>query len=108
MRMGKKPKPPIFEIFPHFDTGGKEFIVKHLDCFTVEMLWNELISVVIPKLVEEAKEDDQVDSLMYKLLQDYTSKPPSYSSVLRLVHIMGFNYSTMRKSYMVDGHKHPA
>mmetsp|Transcript_27620 Transcript_27620/g.59008 ORF Transcript_27620/g.59008 Transcript_27620/m.59008 type:complete len:743 (+) Transcript_27620:485-2713(+) len=108
VRMGKKPTPALFELFPQLEARVREFIMKHLDCFAVEMLRGELITVMIPKLMEEMNADGDSESLGYKLLVNYTDKPPSYSSVLRWVHIMGFTHSTKRKSYMVDGHEHKA
>ena len=69
------------------------------------MLCGELINVMIPKLVEEAKADDECETLGYDLLFDYTNHPPAYSTVLQWVRIMGYKHSTKRKSYMVDGHE---
>ena len=79
--MGKKPKPALFEIF-HLEARMKEFVMEHLDCFTVEMLRSELISSMIPKFVEEVEEDGETNSVAYHLLQNYADQPPSYSSVL--------------------------
>lgn len=106
VRMGKKPKPPIFELYPHLEATVGEFVIKHLDFFTVEMLRSELVTEMIPKLVKECEDAKEEDSLGYKLLQTYMDKAPSYSTILRWVHIMGYNYSTKSKSYMVDGHEH--
>ena len=40
------------------------------------------------------------------LLSHYTIKPPSYTTVLRWVHYLGFKQDKMKKSYYVDGHEH--
>ena len=83
--------------------------MKHLDWFCVEMIRNELITNMIPNLMKEVEEDNETDSVVYELLKDYVIQPPSYSSVLRWLHTMGFtSYSNKRQSYMVDGHEHPA
>ena len=70
------------------------------------MLRGELINVMIQKLVEEAKADDECETIGYDLLFDYKNYPPAYSTVLQWVHIMGYKHSTKRKSYMVDGNRH--
>ncbi|KAL7525012.1 hypothetical protein ACHAXR_003180, partial [Thalassiosira sp. AJA248-18] len=106
VRMGKKPKPALFEVFPTLEAAVNEFIMLHLDCFTVEMLRGELITNMIPKFMKEVEEDGEIDSVAYHLLENYTEHPPSISSILCWVHTLGFSYSTKRKSYMVDGHEH--
>ena len=46
------------------------------------------------------------DSEEYKLLQHYTTKPLSYSTVLRWMHHLGYHRGRHQKSYFVDGHEH--
>ena len=66
--------------------------MQHLDWFCVEMLRDELIKNMIPNLMKEVEKDDETDTVAYELLQDYVIQPPTYSSVLRLLHTMGFTY----------------
>ena len=66
VRMGKKPIPALFELFPQLEARVREFIMKHLDCFAVEMLRGELINVMIPKLMEEINVDGDSESLGHK------------------------------------------
>ena len=73
--MGKKPKPPLFEVFPTLEAEVNEFIMNHLDCFTVEMLRGELTTKMIPKLVEEVEKDGEKDTVAYHLLENYTENP---------------------------------
>ena len=73
---------PLFELFPQLEARCREFVMNHLDCFSVEMLRSELITEMIPKLMDEAQADGDSKSLGYKLLANYTDHPPSYSSVL--------------------------
>ena len=61
---------------------------------------------MIPKLVEEAKADDECETLGYDLWFDYTNHPPAYITVMRWVHIIGYKHSNKKKSYMVDSHEH--
>ena len=49
---GKLPKPPLFETFPCLEVETKEYVVSHL-VFTVKMLRNELVTGMIPWLVQE-------------------------------------------------------
>ena len=63
------------------------------------------MTVMIPMLVQEATTNNETETLGYKLLKTYTG-PPSYSTILRWMHILKFTYCTKRKSYMVDGHEH--
>ena len=107
VRMGKKPKPVLFEVFPNLEARVQEFVMNHLDCFCVEMLREVLIKNMIPDLIKELELDDETDTVAYELLRDYVIRPPTYNSVLRWLHTMGFTYSTKQKSYMVDGHEHP-
>ena len=74
VRMGKKPKPPIFELYPHLEATVGEFVIKHLDFFTVEMLRSELVTEMIPKLVKECEDAKEEDSLGYKVMQTYMDK----------------------------------
>ena len=106
VRNGKKPKPPIFEMFPHLEAVVSKYILKNLDCFTIEMLRNYLFTEVVPKLVKDSEDRCEQESLGYKLLVGYIDKTPSYSTVLRWVHNLNFKYKTKSKSYMVDGHEH--
>ena len=106
---GKKPIPPLFDFFPEAKAMVKEYALKKLDCFGVEMMRDELITSIIPGLLEQAHNDNvDPDSLHYNILLNYQAKKPSYSTVWRWVRYLGFNYSTRRKSYYLDGHEHPA
>jgi len=79
-----RPKPLLFEYFPTSSDNCKEYILNHLDHFSVEMLRNELITKTIPKLMKgEEKERPRTDTLEYQLLKQYETKPPSYSNVRR-------------------------
>jgi hypothetical protein len=44
----------------------------------------------------------------YNILCHYTSKPPSYVTVLCWVHCLGCKQENFKKSYYVDGHKYPS
>ena len=50
MRMGKKAKPVLFEVFPNIEARVQEFVMEHLDWFCVEMIRDELIFVPHPLL----------------------------------------------------------
>ena len=70
---------------------------------------NEIITKIIPELVRESEEDVGgilEDSDKHILLSYYTIMPPSYTTVLRWVHYLGFKQDKMKKSYYVDGHEH--
>ncbi len=84
-----------------------EFIYSHLDHLIVEMLQNELITNIIPGLKKKA-EDEQVpvNSSKCILLSRFSTQPPSYSTVLRWLHSLGFTHDKFKKSYYVDGHEH--
>jgi len=107
VRMGKKPKPPIFELFSEIELEVKTFIKDHLDCFTIEMLRCEL-SEILPKHLEKLLKTDGDDSVSIgrTMLETFINKPPCYSTVLRWVHSLNYSYDTKAKSYMVDGHEH--
>ena len=102
-----KPKPPIFDLFPEAAAMTCEFVYNHLDHFTVEMLRNELITNIIPGLKKKAEDDMvPVDSSEVILLSRLSSQPPSWSTVLRWLHSLGFTHDHFKKSYYVDGHEH--
>jgi hypothetical protein len=44
----------------------------------------------------------------YNLLCHYMAKPPSYMTVLRWVHYLGFKQDSFKKSYYIDGHENPS
>ena len=92
VRMGQKRTTPLFNIFPQLEARVREFITKHLDYFVVEILRGELINVIIPKLVQEAKADYEFETLGCDLFFDYTNHLPSYSTVLIWLHIMGYKH----------------
>ena len=69
---GKPPKPPLFELFPSLKVEIKECIISCLDIFTVEMLRNELVTVMIPSLVQKVMTNNETETLGYKLLMTYT------------------------------------
>jgi hypothetical protein len=104
---GIKPKPPFFEYFPNAMADASTFILDHLDHFSVEMLRGEIISKIIPALAKEC-EDDGIpeDSTECTLLSQFEMRPPSYTTVLRWVHYLGFSQDKLKKSYYVDGHEH--
>jgi len=104
---GLKPKPPIFDVFPEAAAMTSEFVYNHLDHITVEMLRNELITHILPGLKKKA-EDEQVpvDSSEFMLLSRLSTQLPSYSTVLRWLHSLGFSHDKLKKSYYVDGHEH--
>ena len=43
----KKPFPPLFDFFPEAKAMVKEYALKQLDCFGVEMMRDELINAII-------------------------------------------------------------
>ena len=45
VRMGEKPKPVLFEVFPNLEAQVQEFVMNKLDCFCVEMLRDVLIKI---------------------------------------------------------------
>jgi hypothetical protein len=99
----------LFEYFPQAAADASSFILGHLDHFSVEMLRNEIITNIIPGHVRESEQDGGgilEDSEEHILLSHYTIKPPSYTTVLRWVHYLGFKQDKMKKSYYVDGHEH--
>ena len=88
---GLKPKPMLFEYFPRSAADSNAFILQHLDHFAVEMLRSEIISQIIPGLVKEVEKDgSNIETLEYQLLKRYEIKPPSYTTVRRWVHYLGF------------------
>ena len=40
------------------------------------------------------------------MLSCLSTQPPSYSTVLRWLHYLGYTHDKMKKSYYVDGHEH--
>jgi hypothetical protein len=104
---GMKPKPRIFEVFPEAEAMISDFVLSHLDHFSVAMLRNELITIIIPGLKQKAEDESvPVDSEEYLLLSHLSTQPPSYSTVLRWLHYLGYTHDKLRKSYYVDGHEH--
>ncbi len=79
------PKPALFEYFPQAARGASLLILDHLNHFIVEMLCGELINKIIPSLKVEVQESAVAATANmegYNLLCNYTSKPPSYMTVL--------------------------
>jgi hypothetical protein len=71
------------------------------------MLRGQLISKIIPALTKECKDDSiPEDSPECTLLSQFEISPPSYTTVLRWVHYLGFSQDKLKKSYYVDGHEH--
>jgi hypothetical protein len=64
-----------------------DFVLSHLDHFTVDMLRNEFITMIIPGLKQKAEDESvPVDTEEYLLLSHLLMQPPSYSTVLRWLH----------------------
>ena len=104
---GMKPKPRIFEVFPEAEAMISDVVLSHLDHFSVAMLRNELITIIIPGLKQKAEDESvPVDSEEYLLLSHLSAQPPSYSTVLRWLHYLGYTHDKLKKSYYVDGHEH--
>ena len=97
---GIKPKPPLFEYFPKAAVDVTTFVLDHLDHFAVEMLCNEFITTIIPALkaeVENSGGSMNRDHSDYNLLCHYSNNPPSYMTVLRWVHYLGFKQDKFKK-----------
>jgi hypothetical protein len=94
---GMKPKPPIFDAFLEAAAMISEFIYSHLNHLTVEMLWNELITNIIPGLTKKA-EDEQVpvNSSKFILLPRLSTQPPSWSTVLRWLYSLGVTHHKIK------------
>jgi len=61
-----KPKPRIFEVFPEAEAMISDFVLSHLDHFSVAILRNELITTIIPGLKQKAEDESiPVDSEEY-------------------------------------------
>jgi hypothetical protein len=106
---GIKPKPPLFEYFPKAAVDATTFVLDHLDHFAVEMLHNEFITTIIPALkaeVENSGGNMNRDHPDYNLLCHYSNNPPSYMTVLRWVHYLGFKQNKFKKWFYVDGDEH--
>ncbi len=97
---GIKPKPPFCEYFPNAMADASTFILDHLDHFSGEMLRGEIISKIIPALTKECKNDGiPEDSTECTLLSQFEIRPPSYMTVLRWVHYLGFLQDKLKKLY---------
>ena len=70
------------------------------------MLRSESKNEIIKKLVEDTNKKGSNGSIGYKLLESFSAKTQSYSSVLRWAHSLNFKYSTWIKSFPVDGNEH--
>ena len=82
-------------------------MLENLATVSCESLRNEVVNNIIPKLLVLANQTGVTpDSEEYKLLQQYTTKPPSYSTVLRWMHYLGFKRGRHQKNYFVDGHEY--
>ena len=82
-------------------------MLENLATVNCKSLRNEIIDKIIPKLLVLADQNAMVhDSEEYKLLQHYTTKPPSYITVLRWMHHLGYHRGRHQKSYFVDGHEY--
>jgi hypothetical protein len=104
-----KPKPPLFEYFPKAAVDATMFVLDHLDHFAVKMLRNELITTINPALKAEVKNSGDSmngDHPDFNLLCHYSNNPPSYMTVLRWVHYLGFKQDKFKKLFYVDGHEH--
>jgi hypothetical protein len=95
---GMKPKPRIFEVFPEAEAMISDFVLSHLDHFTVDMLRNEFITMIIPGLKQKAEDESvPVDTEEYLLLSHLSMQP---------LHYLGYTHDKLKKSYYVDGHEH--
>ena len=104
-----KTKTQFFEHFPNAAADASTLIPYHLDHFSVKMLQGEPISKIIPALTKECKDDSiPKDSTECTLLSQFEIRPPSYTTVLRWVHYLGFLQDKSKKLYYVDCHEHEA
>ena len=55
---------------------------------------------------EVEKDGSNIETLEYQLLKRYEIKPPSYTTVRRWVHYLGFKRGAMQKTFYVDGREH--
>ncbi len=99
---GIRQKPIILQ--PALEVDCKEFIFKNFDNFGVEMLRDELVLSLFPKHISIVMSDTTFTALQesdeYKLLNQYLNSPPSYSTVLRWVHGMGFKRDIAKNHMM--------
>ena len=96
-----KPTPAMFEYFPQEAVDASLFILNHLDHFNVEMLRGEIIDKIIPSLKEEMDETGDANNTNihgYNLLCNYMAKQPSYTTVLRWVHYLGFKQDSFKNA----------
>ena len=81
---GLRNRPELFEHFPSAEADVSKFMIESLAAVSVEMLRSELISSIIPKLVDEANQKGvSHDVPEYTLFCQYTDKPPPYMTVWR-------------------------
>ena len=106
---GIKRKPTLFEVFPLAASDVSNFILDHLQHFSVEMLREHFNTTMIKQLNEDVKANNNFseDSEECKLVDRYLANPPSYSTVVRWVAYLGFKRETAKKCYYVDGHEYP-
>ena len=81
VRMGEKPKPVLFEVFPNLEAQVHEFVMSRLDCLCVEMIREAVIKVMIPDLMKDVEDDIETGTLAYNLFMESVTHPPTYSMV---------------------------
>lgn len=105
---GIKRKPTLFEVFPTAAVDVSNFILDHLEHFSVELLREHFNTTMIKQLNEEVKTNINFteDSEEFQLVDRYLKNPPSYSTVGRWVGYLGFKREVSKKCYYVDGHEY--
>ena len=126
VQCGKRPLPPLLEVFPDAKDQIVSFGVKNLATLSIESVHDFIVSKVIPRLAStwqrekmaSASNSDSVEhtttadvsdgdtsSIRNAFLNAHSLESMSLTTAWRWMRLLGFQYDTRKKSFYVDGHE---
>ena len=123
VQCGKRPLPPLLEIFPNAKDQIISFGIKNLATLSIESVHDLIVTKVIPRLAttwqseaktttsrststnNESSEPVVIDTAIRLFLNAHKLKSMSLTTTWRWMRLLGFQYDSRKKSFYVDGHE---
>ena len=121
VQCGKRPLPPLLEIFPDAKDQIVSFGIKNLATLTIESVHDFVVSTVVPRLArmwqsEQMASESCSDGIEQPVnnndgesfdsfLNAHRLESLSLTTIWRWMRLLGFQYDIRKKSFYVDGHE---
>jgi hypothetical protein len=123
VQCGKRPLPPLLEVFPDAKEQIVSFGIKNLGTLTIESVHDFIVTNVIPRLATtwqsekmattnsngvkpvHNEPDGNATAIGNAFLKAHRLESMSLTTTWRWMRLLGFQYDTRKKSFYVDGHE---